>query len=379
MTTDNKHKVLLVEDDKNIARLIKYNLDKGGYEVEHAINGALGFELVSKFNPDIIISDIMMPEVDGFEFRKMLLDSPELKSIPFVFLTAKSEEDDMLKGYDLEIQDYIVKTSSQKIILAKLKSVINSSEAQHTKGEKQIQTAAASMRVKVIPETVPEFHGCEITQLHRPFNDIPGGDFIDYVKVNDDVLTVVLGDVMGKKWGAWYFAVAYAGYVRSAIRSALNDAKEFTASKIVQQVNESVYNDERISDIFVTLSILVLDRKKKTIGYCGAGDIPLFHLSNNKVKLIKSEGTLLGFTENGNYEDVNISLQPNDELFVLTDGIIETRDIKGKSIENERLIDIILKKGDNDSLQFIEKSVAKMTNNQFEDDTTIICIKRTHE
>ncbi len=375
MTNINKHKVLLVEDDKNIARLLKYNLDKGGYAVEHAINGALGFELVSTFNPDVIISDIMMPEVDGFAFRKMLLNS-EFKSIPFVFLTAKGEEDDILKGYDLEIQDYIVKTSSPKIILAKLKAVINSSEVQHAQGENEIKKAAAAMGTKVVPDLVPEFDGYKITQLHKPFNDIPGGDFIDYVKTNDHTLVIILGDVMGKKWGAWYFAVAYAGYIRSAIRSTLSDTKEFTASKIMERVNKSVFEDERISDVFVTLSILVIDKKKDSIGYCGAGDIPLFHLSNGKVELVKSEGTLLGFAKDGKYENVNISLQPNDEIFVLTDGIIETRDIKGKSIENERLIEILLEKGANNSLSFIEERVAKLTNNKFEDDTTIICIQK---
>lgn len=371
-----KYKVLLVEDDKNIARLIQYNLDKAGYNVAHAINGALGFELVKSFVPDVIISDIMMPEVDGFAFRKLLLNAPEYKSIPFIFLTAKGEEEDMLTGYDLEIQDYIVKTSSPKIILAKLKAVINSSETQKAKGEDEVKNAAVSMGAKVVPDSVPEFMDYKITQLHKPFNDIPGGDFIDYVKINDDIMVVVLGDVMGKKWGAWYFAVAYAGYIRSAIRSVLNDSEDFTASRIVKQVNEAVYNDERISDVFVTLSILVLNRTTDTIGYCGAGDIPLFHFANDKVDLIKSEGTLLGFAKEGNYENVNILLNKDEELYVLTDGIIETRDIKGQSIENERLIDLILNKGDNDPLEYIESEVAKLTNNKFEDDTTIICIKK---
>ncbi|MDA3860290.1 MAG: fused response regulator/phosphatase [Melioribacteraceae bacterium] len=374
--TEYKHKILLVEDDKNIARLIKYNLDKGGYDVQHGINGAIGFELVKSFQPDVIISDIMMPEVDGFAFRKMLINSPEFKSIPFIFLTAKGEEDDMLQAYDLDIQDYIVKTASPKIILAKLKSIISSSAVQKAQGETEIKAAAAAMGAQVVPDNVPEFTGYKITQLHKPFKDIPGGDFIDYVKINEEIMVVVLGDVMGKKWGAWYFAVAYAGYVRSAIRSTINESTNIIASDIVQRVNEAVFNDERISDVFVTLSILVLDRNKGTIGYCGAGDIPLFHLSNGKVGLIKSEGTLLGFSKDGNYETVDITLLNNDEIFVITDGIIESRDIKGESIENERLIDIILKKGENDSLQFIESSVSKLTNNIFEDDTTIICIQK---
>jgi len=373
---DGKYKVLLVEDDKNIARLIQYNLDKNGFDVKHGINGAEGFELVKTFLPDVIISDIMMPEVDGFAFRKMLLNEKEYASIPFVFLTAKGEEDDILKGYDLNIQEYIVKTSSPRIIIAKLNSVIKSGEAQKAQGESEIKKAAANLGAKVVPDKIPEFEGYKISQLHKPFNDIPGGDFIDYVKVNDDTLVIVVGDVMGKKWGAWYFAVAYAGYVRSAIRFAITDTKSIVASEIVQRVNDSVFSDERISDIFVTLSIVILNRRENQINYCGAGDIPLFHLSNGDVQLIKSDGTLLGFTKDGKYKDTYVNMIPNDEIFILTDGIIETRDIKGESIERERLIDFIKSSDKRDSLKYIDENVTKLTNGVLEDDVTIVSIKK---
>ncbi len=378
MTTETKHKVLLVEDDKNIARLLQYNLEKNGYEVKHTIHGGIAFEMLKshKFEPDVIISDIMMPEVDGFAFRKLLLNSDEFKSIPFIFLTAKGEEDDMLLGYDLEIQDYIVKTASPKIIMAKLKSVINSSQVQKAKGEKEIKKAAAALGAKVVPDKVPKFNGYKITQMHKSFNDIPGGDFIDYVKISENKLVVVVGDVMGKKWGAWYFAVAYAGYVRSAIRFVLDEAKNFSASEIMKRVNEAVFNDERISDVFITLSILVIDNKENTVDYCGAGDIPVLHYTEGKVNIVKSSGTLIGFAKKSKYEDLTIPLKKNNELFVLTDGIIETRDIKGRSIENERLIEIILQKGENDSLKYIKEQVSKLTNNKFEDDVTVVCIKK---
>ncbi len=373
---EEKYKILLVEDDKNIARLIRYNLEKGGFSVKHGINGAEGFELVKSFVPDIIISDIMMPVVDGYAFRKMLLNEKEYASIPFVFLTAKGEEDDILQGYDLEIQEYIIKTSSPKIILAKIKSLLNSSAAQKAKGETEIKKAAATMGAKVVPEKVPTFDGFEISQFHKPFNDIPGGDFIDYVLINDSTMVVVVGDIMGKKWGAWYFAVAYAGYVRSAIRFALNDTKDITASEIMQRVNESVFADERISEIFVTLSIVVINKNNSEINYCGAGDIPLFHLSEGEVGLVKSDGTLLGFQKNGNYKDINLTLLPNDEIFILTDGIIESRDMRGNFIDNERLINIIKAKGTINSIKFIVENVKELTNNTFEDDTTIISLRK---
>ncbi|WP_348250914.1 response regulator, partial [Salmonella enterica] len=76
----------LVEDEFNIAKLFIYNLTKAGFNCEHANNAREGLAQAHKNKPDLIISDVMMPEMDGFEFRKKLLEDKDLKSIPFVFL-----------------------------------------------------------------------------------------------------------------------------------------------------------------------------------------------------------------------------------------------------------------------------------------------------
>lgn len=373
MSKSSKPKILLVEDEQNIARLFKFNLSKAGYEIKHAINGEEGFKMVKSFDPDLIISDIMMPRVDGFEFRKMLMSDSKLKSIPFIFLTAKGSEEEILSGYDYDIQEYIVKTSSPKIILAKLNAIIKSSEDQKNRGEIELQEAAETLGATVVPENFPKFNGYTIEHWHVPFKNIPGGDFIDYVKIDDDNIAIVLGDVMGKKWGAWYFAVAYAGYVRSAIRFVLQDSEKLTASKIVHRVNESVYYDERISEVFITLSIVIINRKENKINYCGAGDLPIFHFSNGKVKIIKSTGLLLGFSMENKYVDQEIQLLKGDEIYMLTDGILEARDNDGIPLESHGFIDIIKEKGS--LLNNIKSKVIDITEGHLEDDISIISIK----
>ena len=125
--------VLLVEDEPNIATLFKYNLKKAGFNCQVASNGSEGYQKAKQIMPDIIVSDIMMPEVDGFEFRKMLLSDPLLKPIPFVFLTAKGEEEDILNGYELDIEDYIIKTASPKVVIAKVNAVIKSKQKKREK------------------------------------------------------------------------------------------------------------------------------------------------------------------------------------------------------------------------------------------------------
>ena len=372
---NSKYKILLVEDEESVAKLLLYNLKKAGYTYEWAENGLEGYLLTKSFKPDLIVSDIMMPEVDGYQFRKKLLENPQLKLIPFVFLTAKGNEDDILGGYDLNIEDYIVKTSGAKIIIAKIAAILKSSVKEREKAVNEVHQAATSMGAKVVPDETPKFDGMTIKHWHEPFQNIPGGDFIDYFKVDDNNLVVVLGDIMGKKWGAWYFAVAYAGYVRSAIRMVLDSDQKLSPATILDKVNSAIYKDERISDVFRTLSIICVNRETNLITYAGAGDLPIIYKSDT-VKSVKSNGILLGFKEIGNYENCEIQLNKGESVYLITDGIPETRQTDGDFFGEGKLKEIIetLSTTD-DPLDKIVSDFKTATNNVFEDDISIIAVR----
>jgi len=371
-------RILLVDDDYSLAKLFEYNLKKAGFDCDIAHSAEEGLSIAKSGQPDIIISDIMMPQVDGFEFRKRLLIDEKLKSIPFVFLTSKSEENDILDGYDLGITDYVLKTAGPRVVVAKVSAIIKSLGKERQKVVSELHQAADSLRVKVVPDISPEFDGFEIEHWHVPFHGVPGGDFIDYFRLDDDNIAVILGDVMGKKWGAWYFAFAYAGYVRSAIRVALQTTKEFSPCDILQQVNNSVYQDAKVSEVFATLSIITINRKSKVIKYTGAGDLPViyYNSSSNTVSKIKSNGLLLGFAEFGNYEDTSIKLNTGDVIFLITDGIIESRNQIGEQFGSDRLEETVKNsKPDQKSLIILKEVFNNFTEGKFEDDISIISIK----
>jgi len=372
---NSKYKILLVEDEESVAKLMLYNFKKAGYQYEWAENGLEGYLLAKSYLPDIIISDIMMPEVDGYQFRKQLLTDPKLKLIPFIFLSAKGDENDILEGYDLNIEDYIVKTSGSKIIQAKISAILKSSQKEREKAVNEVHEAANSMGAKVVPDETPTFEGFNIKHWHVPFQNIPGGDFIDYFKVDDNNIVVVLGDIMGKKWGAWYFAVAYAGYVRSAIRIVLDSADELSPASILDRVNSAIFKDERISDVFITLSIVCINRQTRIVKYAGAGDLPIIYKSDS-VKSIKSNGILLGFKEVGNYQNSEIQLNQGESVYLITDGIPETRCTDGDFFGEGKLKEIIgtLSSSD-DTLEKIISDFTSATDNNFEDDISIIAVR----
>lgn len=376
--SSGKTEILLVDDDSTLIKLFYHNFVEAGFDCRTASSVEEAFNKLKDKIPDVIISDIMMPAKDGITFRKEIMENDEYRKIPFIFLTSKSSEVDILNGYRLGITDYVVKSSGPKVIVAKVSSLIQSLTKERTRIVTELNAAVNSMRVKVVPDKSPKFKGFEIRQWHKPFQGIPGGDFIDYYKLDDNNLAVVLGDVMGKKWGAWYFAFAYAGYVRSSLRGVLQNAENYSPSEILEKVNKSVYEDASVAEVFSTISIIIINNKDNIIRYAGAGDLPLIYKNSatGEVKNIKSDGTLLGFSLNGNFSDQTIHLNNNDFVLLLTDGVIESRNANKEMFGSGGLTNLVEKMdGQEDIVGYIQKDVAEFTNENFEDDISLISVK----
>jgi len=119
-----KEKILVVEDDKHISRLVKYNVDKSGYNCLVAEDGEEALDILGRQNIDLIILDIMLPEIDGFEVCRTLKQDIKLKNIPIIMLTAKGEEVDRIVGLELGADDYVVKPFSPRELMLRVKAVL---------------------------------------------------------------------------------------------------------------------------------------------------------------------------------------------------------------------------------------------------------------
>ena len=116
------HKVMLVEDEEALALLLKYNLEKEGYEVLWEARGGKVISEIEKNMPSVIILDWMLPEISGVELCKMVRNKPDIKSIPIIMLTAKGEEEDKIKGLTAGADDYVTKPFSIPELMARVKS-----------------------------------------------------------------------------------------------------------------------------------------------------------------------------------------------------------------------------------------------------------------
>jgi two-component system alkaline phosphatase synthesis response regulator PhoP len=114
------HKVLVVDDEEPILELLKYNLEKQGYEVKTATDGQIAVDVAKKFHPDLVLLDIMMPKMDGVEACRQIRALPELQNTFIVFLTARSEEYSEVAAFDIGADDYITKPIKPRALMSRI-------------------------------------------------------------------------------------------------------------------------------------------------------------------------------------------------------------------------------------------------------------------
>jgi two-component system alkaline phosphatase synthesis response regulator PhoP len=120
----SKEKILIVEDEKDIVKMLDYNLKKEGFRALSANNGEDGLDMARKEHPDLILLDLMLPEMDGLEVCKAIKNDTKTAHIPIIILTAKAQETDKIVGLELGADDYVTKPFSPKELIARIKAVL---------------------------------------------------------------------------------------------------------------------------------------------------------------------------------------------------------------------------------------------------------------
>ena len=147
-------RILIVEDEQDLAGLVEYNLRAAGFETETAGTGAGGLAKARARTPDLVLLDLMLPDVAGGEVLQMLKSDPELRKVPVVIVSAKGHEADRIQGLELGADDYVVKPFSVRELMLRVKAVLRRSDAdegpatQLTAGDIHLDTARHQVRVK---------------------------------------------------------------------------------------------------------------------------------------------------------------------------------------------------------------------------------------
>ncbi len=377
--SDKFKKILLLDDEGFILQVISNALRREGFECMMASSVVQAIDILQQETPDIILSDFQMPIINGFEFRKIVLRDKRWRTIPFVFFTSVTDPEHMQKGLDMQVVDYIHKDTPIPMVVSKINNIISNIRRQHEKSIQEIRIAAEALNLRSVPAQTPDIKGFDLRFLYQSFEDCPGGDFIDFIQIDGKYTFVILGDVMGKKWGAWFFSFNFLSYIRSAIRLCVFDGDLSTAS-IIHKINRVIVLDTVLGDVLSTLSLLMIEHETGKVHYSGAGDLPLvwYKAAEKQCLSVESSGLLLGVLSDGQYDEKIIELNTGDQLIVVSDGLIDFETPEGKKSD----YDLFFKKmkivvGQEDSFDLI-KNVTFSTENSkgFVDDCSLIFIEK---
>jgi serine phosphatase RsbU (regulator of sigma subunit) len=337
-------KILVVDDTPSNIQSLAATLKPAGYQVLVATNGQQALDVMAKVRPDLILLDIMMPVMDGFEACAQIKANAEWHDIPIIFLTAKTETADLVKGFELGAVDYVNKPFNAHELLARvhthltvdrLRTSVSEKNAALEKAQAQMSAEldlARAMQVAILPSRFPVAPGCDGSARMLPATTM-GGDFYDFIELPGGRIGLVMADVSGKGVPAAFFmAVA---------RTNLN-ALAVTASgpaDCLQRTNDVLLTQNPM-DLFVTVFYAVFDPATGSLAYANGGhNPPLIRRANGTVEMLTAaSGLVLGMFP-ATYEQDTAQLAPGDTLVLYTDGVTEAFNVDVQMYEEARLVE----------------------------------------
>lgn len=316
-----RHSLLIVEDNQTLRRLLEYRLGKH-YEVRAAQDGEQALQMVEDVLPDLIVSDIMMPRMDGFALLSVLRQDERTRTIPFIFLTAKSDDPSRLKGLGQGVDDYITKPFDIEYLMTRVERLLERTHLYQTKLNARI---GRDFSDRLMPKSMPRVPGYRALFYNEPKED-GGGDLFDWLEIpgaeaGQEAYLFTIGDIMGKGLQAKFYAFSFLSYIRSTIHASA----ELTASpaELLRRVNEMLIRDEVLEETFASLLLLRWEPATDTITYANAGHCRPLIVTPTRAGIVEHSDLLLGLDPAATFSDRSFRLPPESALVAYTDGLIE--------------------------------------------------------
>ncbi len=342
---ESKGDVLIVDDTPANLRLLSQILTEQGYYVRPVPDGSLALAAVQAEPPDLILLDIRMPEMSGYDVCEHLKADAPTCDIPIIFISALDAIQDKVRAFTVGGVDYVTKPFQVEEVLARVETHIALRKLQ-----KQLQDAnrkmtkelalAGEVQASFLPSDLPNIPGWQMTSTLRPARET-SGDFYDFIHLPNDNLGILVADVSDKGAGAALYMALSWPLIRTY-------AMEYPTQpeNVLSAVNLRILNDT-CSYHFVTVFYSILDPDTGKLMYCNAGHWPPYLIKardNGSVQRLSRTAASLGLFADGNFEQGVAQLDPGDILVLYTDGITEAQNAQGLFFGEERLLESVMAK-----------------------------------
>jgi phosphoserine phosphatase RsbU/P len=377
MSAEEKKIVLLVDDTPENIQIVNAIL-KDHYRIRIATNGAKALDLArTDPKPDLILLDVMMPEIDGFEVCLRLKLDPATREIPVIFLTGLTEVEDETRGFELGGVDYIHKPFSHAVVRARVQTHltlrgVRDQLSRQLSAMKDELESAHQIQLSILPRQAPQIGGLEIAARFLPMAGV-AGDFYDFVAVDDKRLGVLVADVSGHGMSA--------SLISSMLKIAFSEQAEFAAdpARLLYALNQTLCG--KFKGHFVTAAYAFIDTEARTVRYAGAGHPPMIlrSQSSGNAREVVENGLFLGSFPQAAYSAIEMPFEPGDWLLLYTDGIVETNNPQEEEFEVGRLKHFLEKNCTLSASNFVDATLAELSRwaagKEVEDDLTLLAVR----
>lgn len=318
----NVQKLILVVDDTPLNIGVISGALKDSYKTKVATNGEKAIALASADEkPDLILLDIMMPGMDGYEVCTRLKADPATREIPIIFLTGQTSAEDETRGFEVGAVDYVHKPFSPAVVKARVRSHILLREARAQLASQLLALnneleMARQIQLSILPHSIPKLPHLDIAANFLPMTSV-AGDFYDFIQIDDRHIGILIADVSGHGLPS----ALIASMLQVALTGQAGHASE--PSKVLLGLNRALCG--KFTHNFVTAAYIYVDLELNFMRYAGAGHPPVLQWreSAGKSTKILENGLVLGMFDEAVYEALEFPLEPGDRYVLYTDGILE--------------------------------------------------------
>jgi phosphoserine phosphatase RsbU/P len=339
---------LLVVDDNEMNRdMLSRRLVRQGYAVETAENGRVALEKVRAVDYDLVLLDIMMPEIDGYQVLAAMKGDDALRHVPVIVISAATEIDSVVKGIELGAEDYLPKPFNPTLLKARVgasleRKRLRDKERLFAKSLERELEIGRSIQAGFLPDALPRPSGWQIAARFVPARQC-AGDFYDAFTLADGSLGIVVADVCDKGVGAALFMALFRSLLRA---TACQDHGSKTPAEVLRRTvvstNDYIARTHGAANMFATVFIGFLDPGSGSLVFVNAGhESPLLLSTGGAVRArLSPTGPALGMLPDLPFGLVEARIEPGETLFLFTDGVTEAKGEAGFFGE-ERLLALL--------------------------------------
>jgi serine phosphatase RsbU (regulator of sigma subunit) len=347
-------KVLVVDDSEPNRDLLSRRLRRHGHTVETAANGREALSMLAGAEFDVVLLDVMMPEMNGYEVLERLKSDRQLRHIPVIMITAIDEMESIVRCIDMGAEDHLPKPFNSTLLKARLdaslaKKRLHDREQLYARSLERELAIAHNIQQSFLPEELPSIDGFSIATVFRPAREV-AGDFYDAFPLTGGRVALIVADVCGKGVGAAVFMAAFRTVLRAITsetyaaeeRNGLPSNDEGNIGRITAFLSDYIATTHGRTNMFTTLFFAVLDPATASVVYVNAGhDAPIVLRRGAPSERLGPTGPAVGLLPGFTFGVAQTTLSRGDSLVAYTDGVVDARDAEGLAFSEERLVELL--------------------------------------